>query len=314
MTSCEQNSEGVCYCTHDFYLGDDVATAPPLTQYERSRYRFARPAPRSRLGSGPQHGRAYQILENFVLNNADIRGYFPFIDRAKVAVSLKMRITRPDFIYQVHSNMCGPAAFTYALLQRDIPAYTKYVTELYDFGVSMLGTLRVSPSWNFRMAEKPPGFDPADWIAMGSLRDSANWLFDYVYNSPVEKLRGGTYEGTMAGWLRDAGFKNVVEEVHGLGANVLNIRLCNQYFNQRYTVLLLVNSQMLVPEKQSDWSLTSNHFVVLKRPIEISADSYVQTTVYTWGDDNFKIPHAEAKLSVSDFLENYYGFIAAKPY
>jgi hypothetical protein len=73
-----------------------------------------------------------------------------------------------------------------------------------------------------------------------------------------------------------------------------------------------INKKMLDKEAQTDTSGHGDHFVVLTSTI-VKTGRTVRLTVFSWGYGNYLIPQGDP-LSMSDFLENLYGYVAAKPF
>jgi hypothetical protein len=57
--------------------------------------------------------------------------------------------------------------------------------------------------------------------------------------------------------------------------------------------------------------LKDRHWIVLRSKIERSGGN-LKMTIFTWGDEEYKVPQ-ERPLTEDQFLENFYGFVAAKP-
>ena len=58
--------------------------------------------------------------------------------------------------------------------------------------------------------------------------------------------------------------------------------------------------------------MDTEHWVVLRSLIDRS-NGKVALTVFTWGEGEYQIPHGSKDLSVGDFLDNFYGYVAGKP-
>lgn len=87
----------------------------------------------------------------------------------------------------------------------------------------------------------------------------------------------------------------------------------NRLLNQGYRVCLFIAAQMLTSKEQTDTTLLANHWVVQRSPM-LRQNGNVSFNVFTWGDGDYAVPENPAKpLSVNDFLENFYGYVAAKP-
>jgi hypothetical protein len=71
---------------------------------------------------------------------------------------------------------------------------------------------------------------------------------------------------------------------------------------------------MLDTKTQSkDSSILDRHWVILRSKVQI-ADGKVSFMIYTWGNAERTIPQdPSVPLSLSDFLENYHGYVAGRP-
>lgn len=242
------------------------------------------------------------------------RGVFPNISRQAVASDLRSRIENPDSLDQAQSSFCGPAAFMFCYLDDPI-AYTKYVTELYDNGQAHIGSMLIRPSAGFRFDPLPEDSRAADWIALGSLRDSENWFFEYhraelpFLNARadiewVEEMRGGTSTSDMLSWFSRAGYTKV-EDFTGEDLPMSKARLATEYYNKNYRVCLSICSNMLDQKTVNNSNFAADHWVVLTSPITVGGDQ-VSFTIYTWANKNWAV-----KVKPEQFSKNFYGFIAA---
>jgi hypothetical protein len=266
--------------------------------------------------------KALRLIETF--RRKTDRGAFPKISRQAVADGLVTRILAPETIDQAFSSFCGPAAFMYCFATKDAAAYAKFVTDLYDFGRATLGHLSIEPSSSFRFDTLPWDSTAVDWIALGSLRDSENWFFEYhrnevpffnaaggaIFNFTVaghslantfEEIRGGTTASEMVKWLENVGYSRV-EDWTGAATRDSSMRLANEYLAKNHRVCLQISANMLLDASKG--SAMADHFVVLTAPIRFEGD-FVSFQIFTW--------HSKQtyRLRAEDFRKNYYGFVAA---
>ena len=313
--SCEKTSDGMFFCFHaEYYLGPDVLSDAQAAVIQKQ-LGFGRAAPG---GAIPLIAAAPDPIGDLIRQFAARSGHgvFPWIPRERLAQDLLMRLRNPAGVKQGQTWMCGPAAFMYSFLNDHPLEYARFVTQMYETGSAPLNGLHIRASTTFRNARMAPGTTPADWVALGSLRDSSNWIFGYQYNSYIEHLRGGTLAGDVVTWFKNTGYHDVQDWTEGHG-RAMNARLANQFFNQGYKVCLMVDADVLGDTKDAaSVSILANHFVVLTSPIEIGDDG-VTFSVFTWGSGSWRIPSPEPgkprKMPLATFLSKYYGFIAAKP-
>ncbi|MFL5060169.1 MAG: hypothetical protein ACJ8DQ_08800 [Xanthobacteraceae bacterium] len=341
---CEQLPDGSCRCYHssewngpdgyelqpgsktwaeanasiDPRIADPMGRSPK--NVEDALRRFWRP--HTEVG-GPSKGLALGLIENFV--RTDGPGMFPHVNRMEVAEGLLERIKHPHKINQANGMVCGPAAFMYAIVRQDPAAYAKYVTEVYDKGYALLPrspdfprfeVIGIKPSAEFRVDTKPSDANAADWIALGSLRDSDNYVhrFDYSWSSikyvtPWDERAGGTSSQEVTDWFKRFGFREVFQKASSSRVGLDNLKLAEQYYRRNYRVVLLVssvflNGRTLAEAKKGE---KFDHFIVLAGPINYGPK--IKFRIFTWGHYE-TVP--DWPLTADEFLNSYYGFVAAR--
>jgi len=307
--------------------GTTVIFDPPKREYKgvEFRWRLAEAAPTPKET-------AKAMVEDFRKRLG--RGTFPNLRRDLVADSLMNRIETPESLDQAQSSTCGPAAFMYCFLTKDVAGYTRYVTNLYDYGQASIGTWHIRPSQAFRFDSLPGDANACDWIALGSLRDSENWFLEYHRNElpflnakggaifnfdvtgnglslaeKVEETRGGTSVDEMADWFRNIGYTKV--EKWGVDSIawscVLSVEtkaaLMSRYYGDGHRVCLSICSNMLSSKaKERDTAGRPDHFIVLTSPVLISGDT-VTFEAFTWGSKyNLRLRRAQFGKHVDGFV------------
>jgi len=200
----------------------------------------------------------------------------------------------------------------YALARQDPAVYVKYVTDLYDDGVAYVGNpFLITPSLDFKTAEVPGHMNAADWIALGGLRDSANWFYSYL-DDGSESSRGSSSPGEIADWFRDFGFREVVNKTNRVFcADRENLELADSYFRRNYRVILRVCANFIQASTRAEQEKAKaggrgDHRIALASPIRFSP--YIQFKFFTWG----QIMPIPFRMTASEFLNSYYGFAAAR--
>jgi len=330
LLSCEKTPSGRFLCFHaEYYLGGDVLTDAQAAQAKgpapAAAATAASPAPTPgnvTLPAGASPAAASPPAPPDPIGDAIVAfsrrtgdGVFPNISRQEVAATLlqRMRYRAPS---QRSANTCGAAAFAYVYLDDHPAEYATFVTELYEHGTAKLGELEIKTSATFR--EQPVGAreTAADWLALGGIRDSTNWIFSYEYNSNIEWLRGGTTVGEVVKWLNGAGYKDVQDwPVQGEAT----LRLANQYYDQGYKVILKVDGADMLGDSKAarSLSLRGDHFVVLTSRIDHNSDG-IFCTVFTWGSLTRRIPQVEppappGRMPTNTFIDKWYRMIVGKP-
>ena len=141
-------------------------------------------------------------------------GPLPWVhfSRELVALQLIVRIANYKYIDQVSSPLCGPVTFMQSVAQRDPAEYVDFVIDLATQRRGAIGNRTVHVRAGSALLHKHPhpiSFQAADYIALASLRDSAN-LFPYRGSAH----QGFTTIGEIVAWMRDAGFQNVEDHTH----------------------------------------------------------------------------------------------------
>jgi hypothetical protein len=238
-----------------------------------------------------------------------------------------VRINDPTQISSRASQLCGAASVVYNLALADPSAYARLAIDLYERGEGKIKSLTVKPSPDLRKTAVPGGNDPADWIVLASLRDSENWLFTYHgdgrWNIPfigsADDAKAIQMPHTVAAWFTSFGYSDV--------KNVTNlfftkdwddVRDADRLHRSGYKVSLFISANMLYTATQGDASTVPDHWVVMASPILSSTihndpTATISANVYTWGGIRDVHENPSQKMTVKQFLGNFYGYVAAKP-
>jgi hypothetical protein len=240
--------------------------------------------------------------------------HWPGLDRDQVGASLLMRVANPSTIDQNNASLCGPAAVMFGFAADKPVAYAEFAIELFEKGEAPLGRHNtISPHPLLRRINPGNNIDQGDWMTLGSLRSSENWLVDYF--STAQEVGGITTAWELARWLDDAGYSDVREETNAISdKGESNLREASGLYAAGYRTVLFIDSGMLKTESQSeDSGILDRHWVVLRSKVQI-ANGNVSFLIYTWGDGERTVPEKPSvPLSLSDFLQNYHGYVAGKP-
>lgn len=252
---------------------------------------------------------AKKIIDKFKNRNPKYCEAFKLYTRKEVAESALRRIEKPGRIDQGSGSLCGPASLLF-VVTRDKPAqYAQFVVDLADRGRAKIGTLEIKAGKDLKLS-RPDKNDVkyADWIALASIRDSENDLFDY--QDPSDTAAGITMPEDLAQWYKKVGYKTTKNETnlyfnkdfdHALTASKLR--------KQGYKVALFIHSNMIGSKYKED-STTPNHWVLLTSEIKVAGKN-VSFTVYSWGNPRRKVPQT-GNMTKDQMEDNYYGFVAAK--
>ncbi|NQT87246.1 hypothetical protein HQ560_10810 [bacterium] len=259
--------------------------------------------------------RAKAIVNTFAAGRGN--GAFPNVPRRDVASGLTERIDHPQSIQQGGASLCGPSALLYHVA-RDMPErYATFATTLYERGRATLGTLSVEPGSDLRNATQSAyrlpapriPLNAADWVTLASIRDSENFFLDY--QAAGDAAAGITMPGKLADWYTAAGYRQVRNETNAFFCkDAVNARAASRYKAAGWKVALFISANMLNTDTRNDASTTPDHWVVLAGSIVLTADA-VRLRVFTWGQ-YLSVP-LTGSLSEENFLNNYYGYVAANP-
>jgi hypothetical protein len=240
-------------------------------------------------------------------------GVFPHIQRSDVALGLRARVDQPSLISQQSSSLCGPAALVFDLATHDPVRYAQYVIDLYERGVADVKQLHVKAGSDLRAYDPSGLINPADWIALASLRDSENFFFDY--QSVDTEFGGITLPGDLVSWFKKIGYTKVINDTNLItDKNEANIREADRLYKDDYWVCLFINDSMLKAAEQDQGSMSASHWVVLTSPLTIAAGT-ISFQVFSWGDGHRQVPDAgkgSHALTLGHFFDDYYGYVAAK--
>jgi hypothetical protein len=249
------------------------------------------------------------------------------IRRDALADGLVVRINDPKQISSAASQLCGSAAVIYNLAQADPSAYAQLAIDLFEKGEGKIKSLTIKPSADLRKTAVPGGNDPADWIVLASLRDSENWLFTYHgdgrWNIPLlgsaDDAKAIQMPHTVAAWFTSFGYSDVKNVTNLLFTKDWDdVRDADKLYRSGYKVCLFISVNMLQAATQGDASTIPDHWVVMASPIlsstiHLDPTATISATVYTWGALRDINENSSKKMTVKQFLSNFYGYVAAKP-
>lgn len=259
--------------------------------------------------------RAEELVRQFASRPGG--GVFKRISRAKVADGLVVRVYNPSAIHQKVSSLCGPAALLFDLASRDPIAYVTYVIALYEHGKARIRDIEIVPGTDLKDYDPGNRVEASDWIALASLRDSENYFFDY--QDATDEFAGITLPGELEDWFRKVGYAEVVNDARVIvDQEEENILRANGYFQRGFRVCLFIHSNMLNKSTESSGSVTPDHWVVQTSAVTIGmtvigaeTKRTIALRIFTWGEGRRPVPQTGVLL-LEDFLDNYYGFVAAK--
>lgn len=259
--------------------------------------------------------RAEELVKEFAARPGG--GVFPRIARSKVAEGLLERIYNPGAIHQKGSSLCGPAALLFDVATRDPVSYATYVISLYETGKGRIREIVVEPGSDLKEYDPGNKVEASDWIGLASLRDSENYFFDYQDTN--DEFAGITLPSELEDWFRKVGYAEVVNETSlVIDQDERNIRRADAYFQNGFRVCLFIGGNMLEKETQDTGSTLPDHWVVQTASVNIVLTRFdtelaktISLHIFTWGEGRRRVPLVDF-LRLDEFLDNYYGFVAAR--
>ena len=248
-------------------------------------------------------------------------GAWPNIDRAKLALELRLRITSPSTVNQAKTPFCGPAAFWHVLASEKPDAYVQAGIDLFNNGECTIGTLNIKPGDAVRKSAPLKGTGHADWVTLAGLRDSGNSVMSAA-GLFGGSLAGITVPGTLADWFTKAGFSTVVNKANVTQPSMPNVRAslvqsAKTYKASGHKIVMLVDADVLDESSQDDEiSLWPNHWItqvtVINDGGELGYNDPISMWVHSWGDQKTIPVLATKPLKKKYFMNKFYGFIAVK--
>ena len=251
------------------------------------------------------------------------------LDRGKLADGLIVRINDPSKISSANSQLCAAASVVYNLAQADPAAYAKLAIDLFEKGEGTIKMMKITPKPSLLSTRLPDGNDPADWIVLASLRDSDNWVFTYhgdgrwqipFFGGSLDDAKAATLPYMVANWYTSFGYTDVTNETNVFFTKGWDdVAAADKLYRSGYKVSLFINTNMLYTATQGEASTIPNHWVGLLSPILSSTTHFdpsatVSATIYSWGDDKRDVNQdVTQKMTVKQFLANFYGYVAGKP-
>lgn len=266
---------------------------------------------------------AIALVNKFLLSSKS--SAFPNVkaSRKLIGQDLILRIRDVSKINQAEASLCGPAAFIYCIAKDNPLVYVQYVVDLYTTGEAKIGDLSVKPSGDCKRADiqrstSASNIAGVDWIALASLRDSSNSLFDF--QSPSNQISGITLPSMLKGWFKKAGYSAITDETNlYFDKDLACLAKAQKYYNSGHNVCLFISAKVsYVP---SAVSVIPDHWVVLANPVQAntkilsieeikgSAKQNITMEVYSWGNI---VNIINSKLTAYDFTDYFFGFLAVK--
>jgi len=209
---------------------------------------------------------ALRLISTFkTASGPGMSSHYPNISRRRVAEELGHTMSSAKAsgeIHQVHSSLCGPAAFFFSLAETKPDVYVSTVIALFDNGQATLGNISLRSS-NKARQYNPRWIRETDWMILSSIKPK--------YDHPSEQFDGITFPGKLKNWFKDAGYTQVDDDTNLLSPK--NIKTLLNAHNDRkngYYVCLFVDADIFTETgNKKGPSSIPNHWVVLNSDIKI---------------------------------------------
>jgi hypothetical protein len=134
-----------------------------------------------------------------------LTGAWPPLQKPQIIAELRERIDNPFKVNQGSQPFCGPAAVVFELARKQPVKYAKICRSLFETGRFQGASKEFGPSAALRNSLPPTNMAQVDWMLMGTLRDTANLLFDVDSSVPpiITNVAGISYPWDLEGWAKE---------------------------------------------------------------------------------------------------------------
>lgn len=245
----------------------------------------------------------------------------PF-EKSLFEFELLQRMDHFDYPNQGGTSLCGPAAFFYCLLRDRPDIYEQAAKELWQYGTTKIGNLKIIPSkgckkprGRFHSGKKINGIKGLDWVTLASLRDSENSIMSYSEVS--DRAAGITFPATLFDWFEKAGYTKIDNKTTLSHSNLEDIIELNNYFKDGYTIVSLISAGMFDrADGDTSWK---NHWIVWNDVLrdtgtqDVTLDTdlnvFVNLDMFSWGEVQKQVlPYK----TLAYFLQHTYGALIFK--
>jgi hypothetical protein len=230
------------------------------------------------------------------------RKAWPHLDATTVLSRINDLQNDANLFNQGIFELCTAGAFFHHIIQKNPTEFARFAKELFGAGISFLGKFKVAPGSDLRNADysalvtKFTTFPPqADWMLMSSVRDSANWFFDFE-GSPDEETAIETTAKELSEWYRNTGFYSDVTIETDLDATKIK-SIVKTNNNQ---VALWIQVSLLPGNTRKD-----AHIITVEGPITIDeTNDKVSFKYWTWAQ-----PVLSLETTFTSLKQNLLGYI-----
>lgn len=220
-----------------------------------------------------------------------------------------------DYPNQGGTSLCGPAAFFYCLLRDRPDIYEQAAKELWQYGTTKIGNLRIIPS---KGCHNPNGhFNDAygsvisglDWVTLASLRDTESTILSFdTIDSP---LSGATTWWVLAKWFEKAGYEKVFSNVGITQAGIKGINDLNKYTSEKgYKVVTLICDSLLENSASPEALTVPTHWIIWNGAVTQAPNGDINLPLFSWGTVGELI---KKNKDINFFIKRFFGGMVFKP-
>lgn len=248
------------------------------------------------------------------------RGYgtrFHLVDEDAFYDGLIERILKPNRINQQETYTCGPATFIRAIAEKRPLVYAKFACNLFAFGEAQIDDFAIKAYDAVLTArtDQMLGMAPVDWVVLGSIRTSKNFLLTDIGTMPG----GATFAMNIDYWFKQAGFRSTNKTSLITAEGWSNwTEACQRCANDEMVCIWMhtnmfensmVFSGMFPSARCANRSYYPDHWVGLTQVRSVRDP--VDVDLYSWGTTG-RLRYDQDEEA--DFIRHYYGFVSADPF
>ncbi len=306
------------------------------SKYDTGWFEDADELGKPQTGLGPRDAKAVEraiaAVEAFGRRGGN--GVWPNLSRAKVAAGLMKRLKEPDTFNQGQTWLCGIATFVRVWAYDHPVEYVQLAADLFDKGEGKLtgGPKTLTDSKNDGEVIKASAdlmksavarvsdsetLDQADWVVLGSIRESFNSVFTYGADEGPFHIRAWNFPSDVVREFKAAGYSKIIDKADGLGGGGWdNFQQAVDLYAKGWRVVMLIKSDLLNASafKNPGAIRRSDHWVGLNSTVPMNIfkkdPELDRFMVYSW-DGLHPVPPVGNKIAFSLFDKYYFGFVAA---
>lgn len=271
------------------------------------------------LGASKNTDGALKLINEFSRRN--VQGFWPHINRARLANALRGRIANPDKINQRSTGLCGVVAMVRVWAFECPDKYVSFAIDLFEKGVGEMrgrqthSARRIEPSSSLKNATPPPGMNAADWIVAASIRESLNLAFGYSPGEGMFQIEAFTWPWDVKKQFDALGYTHVRSAINiASPQGYESLMKASELYQSGWRVILLINMRLLTGER-AGLIKTPDHYVGLNsaivRRISSGRPELYPFELWCWGASQ-RVPKSGQTISLDEVTDSYFGYTAGR--